>query len=90
MKLMYINGEFTNGNAKEVIEVTDPATEEILDTVPRGTAGDVAAAVHSASEAFTQWRKLGARQFAGAAGGGGQVSGADQPCHSRRGSFITS
>jgi acyl-CoA reductase-like NAD-dependent aldehyde dehydrogenase len=62
MQLMYINGEFTNGNAKEVIEVTDPATEEILDTVPRGTAGDVAAAVHSASEAFTQWRKLGANE----------------------------
>ena len=62
MKLMYINGEFTNGNAKEVIEVTDPATEEVLDTVPRGTAGDVAAAVHSASEAFTQWRKLGANE----------------------------
>ncbi|HEY9528144.1 MAG TPA: aldehyde dehydrogenase family protein, partial [Anaerolineales bacterium] len=62
MKLMYINGAFTNGNAKEVIEVTDPATEEVLDTVPRGTAGDVDAAVHSAREAFTQWRKLGANE----------------------------
>ena len=62
MQLMYINGKFTNGNAKEVIEVTDPATEEVLDTVPRGTPRDVDAAVHSAREAFTQWRKLGANE----------------------------
>ena len=62
MKPMYINGEFTNGNAKEVIEVTDPATEEVLDTVPRGTAGDVDAAVHSAKAAFAKWRKMGANE----------------------------
>ena len=62
MKLMYINGEFTKGNAKEEIEVTNPATEEVLDTVPRGTAEDVEAAVQSSKEAFKTWRKMGANE----------------------------
>ena len=34
MKLMYINGEFTKGNATEEIEVTNPATEEVFDSPP--------------------------------------------------------
>ena len=47
MRAMYINGEFTQGSATEEIEVTNPATEEVLDTVPRGTGEDVDAAVRS-------------------------------------------
>ena len=62
MKLMYINGEFTRGHAKEEIEVTNPATEEVLDRVPRGTAEDVEFAVRSGNEAFKPWRKLGANE----------------------------
>ncbi len=62
MKLMYINGEFTKGNAKDEIEVTNPATEDVLDTVPRGTAEDVDAAVRSSKEAFMPWRKMGANE----------------------------
>jgi len=57
MKLMYINGEFTKGKSQGEIEVTNPATEEVLDTVPRGTAEDVEAAVRAAKEAFDPWRK---------------------------------
>jgi betaine-aldehyde dehydrogenase len=59
---MYINGEFTRGSATEEIEVTNPATEEVLDTVPRGTAKDVDAAVRSGKEAFQSWRKMGANE----------------------------
>ena len=62
MKLMYINGEFTKGNANGEIEVTNPATEEVLDTVPRGTAEDVDIAVRSSKEAFRSWRKIGANE----------------------------
>jgi betaine-aldehyde dehydrogenase len=62
---MYINGEFTKGNATEEIEVTDPATEEVLDTVPRGTAADVDVAVRSSKEAFKTWRKMGANERTG-------------------------
>ena len=47
MKLMYINGAFTKGEASGEIEVTNPATEAVLDRVPRGTAEDVEAAVRS-------------------------------------------
>ena len=56
MKLMYINGAFTKGYANEEIEVTNPATEDVLETVPRGTAEDVEAAVRAGKEAFTIWR----------------------------------
>jgi acyl-CoA reductase-like NAD-dependent aldehyde dehydrogenase len=62
MRLMYINGEFTKGNSTQAIEVTNPATEEVLDTVPRGTAEDVESAVRSSKEAFESWRKLGANE----------------------------
>ena len=62
MKLMYINGKFTKGSAKEEIEVTNPATEDVLDTVPRGTAEDVESAVRSSREAFQSWRKTGANE----------------------------
>jgi betaine-aldehyde dehydrogenase len=62
MKLMYINGEFTKGNSQDEIEVTNPATEEVLDTVPRGTAEDVESAVRSGGEAYKSWRKMGANE----------------------------
>jgi acyl-CoA reductase-like NAD-dependent aldehyde dehydrogenase len=61
---MYINGKFTNGNAKEEIQVQNPATEEILDSVPRGTPQDVEAAVTAARSAFEAWRKMGANERA--------------------------
>ena len=62
MKLMYINGQLTRGNSTEEIEVTDPATEEVLDTVPRGTAEDVESAVRSSNEAYKSWRKMGVNE----------------------------
>ena len=39
-----------------MIEVINPATEEIIDVVPRGTNTDVHDAVSSAREAFREWR----------------------------------
>lgn len=64
MRPMYINGKFTNGNSKEAIEVQNPATEEVLGSVPRGTAEDVEAAVQAARSAFEAWRKMGANERA--------------------------
>src|SRR5262245_9463604 len=60
MRPMYINGEFTKGSAEGEIEVTNPATEEILDTVPRGNAEDVKSAVRSSKDAFKPWSRMGA------------------------------
>ncbi len=51
MPLHFINGEFTRGGATEEIEVHDPATEEVIDTVPRGTAGDAESVVNSSKDA---------------------------------------
>ncbi|MBI2332875.1 MAG: aldehyde dehydrogenase family protein, partial [Chloroflexi bacterium] len=64
MRPMYINGMFTNGSAKEEIQVQNPATEEILDSVPRGTPQDVEAAVQAARSAFEAWRKMGSNERA--------------------------
>jgi betaine-aldehyde dehydrogenase len=53
---MYINGAFTSGKAKAKIEIINPATEEVIDAVPRGTAEDVDAAVAAAAAASPGWR----------------------------------
>ena len=57
---MLIAGEKTEGAAGEGIDVVDPATEEVIETVPRGTAADVDAAVQAAHKAFDDWSKTDA------------------------------
>ena len=56
MKPMYINGEWVNSSDGEVIEVYNPATEEVLDTVPNGSAQDAVKAIEAAKNAFKEWR----------------------------------
>src|SRR5690349_4973169 len=65
MRPMYINGRSTNGEAKEEIAVQNPATEEIIDSVPRGTLQDIEAAVQAAKSAFDAWRRMGSNERAG-------------------------
>jgi acyl-CoA reductase-like NAD-dependent aldehyde dehydrogenase len=60
MVLQYIDGKFTKGSATEEIDVVNPATEEVLDRVPRGTAQDAAQAVGVAKKAFDSWRRTSA------------------------------
>ncbi|MFQ6023773.1 MAG: aldehyde dehydrogenase family protein [Acidiferrobacterales bacterium] len=57
MQPMYINGKFTEGQATAALAVVNPATEELLDRVPRGTQMDIDAAVAAAKDAFSGWRK---------------------------------
>ena len=38
---MWINGAHTSGTSNKVIEVRNPATEEIIDTAPAANATDV-------------------------------------------------
>jgi betaine-aldehyde dehydrogenase len=61
---MFINGKFTQGKSREVIDVHNPATEEVLDSVPRGTPEDIEDAVQAARSAFDAWRKTGANERA--------------------------
>ncbi len=55
-KLMYIGGEWVESSSGQRFESANPATGEILGTVPRGNAADIAAAVAAAKEAFPAWR----------------------------------
>src|ERR1700742_1284713 len=54
---MLIAGERTEGQAGEALDVVDPATEDVIDSVPRATVGDVDAAVKAAHAAFADWQK---------------------------------
>jgi acyl-CoA reductase-like NAD-dependent aldehyde dehydrogenase len=52
---LYIGGSWEAPAGSGTIDVQNPATEELLGTVPEGTATDAAAAVQAAREAFEGW-----------------------------------
>jgi aldehyde dehydrogenase (NAD+) len=51
-----IGGEWLPARAKDSIDVIDPATGEVLASVPRGTAEDIDDAVRAAADALPAWR----------------------------------
>ena len=55
---LYIGGEWVKPNSTELIEVVNPATEEIIGTVPSGTDADADAAVRAARAALAGWSQL--------------------------------
>jgi malonate-semialdehyde dehydrogenase (acetylating) / methylmalonate-semialdehyde dehydrogenase len=55
--LNYINGEWIKPNVTEYVDVTDPATREILCRTPLSGKADVDAAAQAASAAFPAWRR---------------------------------
>jgi acyl-CoA reductase-like NAD-dependent aldehyde dehydrogenase len=61
---MWINGAPYAGASDQVIAVQNPATEEVLDTVPAGNAQDAGRAVDAAAAAFGTWKRLPAGQRA--------------------------
>jgi acyl-CoA reductase-like NAD-dependent aldehyde dehydrogenase len=52
---MLIDGEWRGAGSEADLEVRNPATEEVVGTVPRADASDVDAAVASALAAFPDW-----------------------------------
>ncbi len=56
---MFINGEWVKGSG-EMMEIINPATEEVVHRVPRGTSADVDKAVKAARDAFEdgRWSEL--------------------------------
>jgi acyl-CoA reductase-like NAD-dependent aldehyde dehydrogenase len=52
---LYINGEWVAASGEGEIEVVNPATEEVIGSVPIGSQADVDAAVNAASAAFHSW-----------------------------------
>lgn len=59
---MYIGGKWTEGHNKEKIKVENPATKEIIGTVPRGDEEDVNAAAAAAKKGYKIWRKYSAKE----------------------------
>jgi succinate-semialdehyde dehydrogenase / glutarate-semialdehyde dehydrogenase len=57
--LMYCNGEWI-GNDLPVFEVNNPATHEVIATVPFGGKNEARLAVDAANEAFPEWAALSA------------------------------
>jgi malonate-semialdehyde dehydrogenase (acetylating)/methylmalonate-semialdehyde dehydrogenase len=54
----YIGGRWVDAIAPERLDVPNPATEELLGTVPMSGAADVAAAARAAREAFREWSEV--------------------------------
>jgi malonate-semialdehyde dehydrogenase (acetylating) / methylmalonate-semialdehyde dehydrogenase len=53
----FINGQWSGSNSAEWRDVVNPATGEILASVPLAGAEDVNAAVKAAAAAFPEWRR---------------------------------
>ena len=62
---MYINGEFVESKSGNTFEVFNPATEEVIAVVTKGTAEDARAAIDYAEQAQLAWEKLPAIERAG-------------------------
>jgi betaine-aldehyde dehydrogenase len=56
VRKLFIGGRLVDGSGGASIEVVDPATEEIVDSVPRGGAAEVDRAVAAARAAFPAWK----------------------------------
>ncbi len=55
--LNYINGEWRHSDAEEHLDIFNPATAEVIATIPLSPAAEVDAAAQAAANAFTEWRQ---------------------------------
>ncbi len=62
---LYIDGAWRPSSGTEVVEVVNPATEQVIATVPAGTPHDVDAAVAAAKRAFESWSRTSVTERAG-------------------------
>ena len=53
----FISGDWQRGQSTDCLDVLNPATAEVLASVPLAGAADVDAAVSAAREAFPGWRR---------------------------------
>jgi betaine-aldehyde dehydrogenase len=57
MAQMWIDNQWQGAADGRLFEVLNPATEDVLDTVPRASGADVERAVAAAKRAFPEWRR---------------------------------
>jgi acyl-CoA reductase-like NAD-dependent aldehyde dehydrogenase len=62
---MLIGGEWRQATAHEEIEVVNPATEDVVDSVPSSSPEDVELAVATAHRAFGEWSRTDVEKRAG-------------------------
>jgi len=53
----YINGQWTESRASEWLDITNPATAEVLARVPLSDPPEVTAAIEAAAAAYPEWRR---------------------------------
>jgi aldehyde dehydrogenase (NAD+) len=63
-KNIFIDGQWVPSSGTEKITVINPATEEAIALVPRGTAEDVDRAAHAAARAFPAWSRTSVQERA--------------------------
>jgi succinate-semialdehyde dehydrogenase/glutarate-semialdehyde dehydrogenase len=60
----YINGKWADADSGKAIDVTNPATGEVLGTVPNMGAAETRRAIEAANAAWPAWRKKTAKERA--------------------------
>ena len=53
----YINGKWTHSKEKAVLDVKNPAFDEIISSVPLTSTNEVSNAIEDANKAFSDWRR---------------------------------
>jgi len=61
---IYVDGSWIASTGKGTIEVTDSTTEEVMATIPEGTAADVDKAAKAAKRAFPSWSQTAVEERA--------------------------
>jgi len=61
----FVNGEWLDADNGQTIQVTNPATGEVLGTVPKMGAAETRRAIEAADKALPAWRALTAKERAG-------------------------
>ncbi len=61
-KQHFINGRWVDATGSDVLPVVNPVTEQVIATVPRGTAGEVDLAAQAAAAAFAAWSQTPVQQ----------------------------
>lgn len=64
MAKMFINGDWADAQSGRTYEIKNPATGDVIDTVPFGEAADAQAAVEAATAAFPDWSNTSADERA--------------------------
>lgn len=60
----YINGKWQDANSGETIQVTNPATGDVLGSIPKMGASETRVAIEAAQTAFESWRHTTAKDRA--------------------------